>query len=300
MMAFATKQKPATRHKKRVGSHHRQDKHYVKHYWPYLPMLAIVSLGILANTVWTQRNAVLGASSQTSALSLLDQTNQIREANNVNDLTLSTTLSRAATAKANDMVAHDYWSHNTPEGVSPWRFITDAGYHYQSAGENLAYGFSDSQQTILAWLHSPEHRDNLLNTTYSQVGFGIVHASDYLGKGPTTLVVAMYAKPGVSQLVGIPKTGNVEQAVKGASTPGHAVTRIQVAAVSGISVEASVIVALSSLLLVAYVLGQHGMAWRRQLIKGEQFVLAHPALDLVIISLATAGFIVSRTAGFVL
>jgi len=41
-MAIASKPKPkqTIHHKRRAGQHHRQSKHYMKTYWPYLPMLA--------------------------------------------------------------------------------------------------------------------------------------------------------------------------------------------------------------------------------------------------------------------
>ena len=45
-MAIASKSKPkqTIHHKKRVGQHQRQTKHYMKTYWPYLPMLGIAAV----------------------------------------------------------------------------------------------------------------------------------------------------------------------------------------------------------------------------------------------------------------
>jgi cell division septation protein DedD len=108
---------------------------------------------------------------------------------------LNSQLDNAAQAKANDMAARNYWSHDTPDGQSPWTFFTAAGYEYQTAGENLAYGFDTSLNTVNAWMNSPGHRANILNTTYTEVGFGIANAADYQGTGPETIVVAEYASP---------------------------------------------------------------------------------------------------------
>jgi hypothetical protein len=51
-MALATRPKPTVSHKKRRAQHHRHNKTYIKAYWPYLPMLAIVGAGVLANRFW--------------------------------------------------------------------------------------------------------------------------------------------------------------------------------------------------------------------------------------------------------
>lgn len=51
-MALATRPKPKAHQRKRQAQHHRQSKLYMKPYWPYLPMFAIIGLGILANQYW--------------------------------------------------------------------------------------------------------------------------------------------------------------------------------------------------------------------------------------------------------
>ena len=55
-MALATRPKPKSHHKKRQAQHHRHSKHYVKAYLPYLPMLAIVGMGVLVNKFWSDSN----------------------------------------------------------------------------------------------------------------------------------------------------------------------------------------------------------------------------------------------------
>lgn len=110
-------------------------------------------------------------------------------------LTLNSTLSAAAQAKANDMVARNYWSHKTPDGQSPWIFFQQAGYKYSTAGENLAYGQDSNEQVIREWVASPTHYANIINTSFTEVGFGIVTTDNYMGGGQATLVVAFYGSP---------------------------------------------------------------------------------------------------------
>jgi hypothetical protein len=194
-MALAAKSKRTTKihDKRRSGRHHKQNDNYLKTYWPYLPLLLIVSLGVTLNSVWgSAHKGVLGYATDMSIGSLLQDTNDQRGSNSLGALTINDQLDSAAQAKANDMAARNYWSHNTPDGNTPWTFITNAGYNYQTAGENLAYGFDTSADTITGWMNSPEHRANILNTTYKDVGFGIANAANYQGSGPETIVVAEY------------------------------------------------------------------------------------------------------------
>lgn len=196
-MTLVAAKKPPAHHKKTAGKHHRHTKDYHKAYWPYLPIVAVLLLGLVFNTLWPARShsGVLGYATDMSVQSLLDDTNSQRTSNSLGALGLNAQLDQAAQTKANDMVARDYWSHNTPDGQAPWTFIVNAGYDYQTAGENLAYGFDTAAATLTGWMNSPGHRANILNTSYLEVGFGIANSANYQGNGPETVVVAMYAKP---------------------------------------------------------------------------------------------------------
>jgi|GEM_PF-1812832 len=127
--------------------------------------------------------------------SLLAYSNYQRSAAGEASLNLNGALDAAAQAKANDMVAKNYWGHYSPTGASPWSFISAAGYSYSAAGENLAYGFASSSAVISAWMNSAEHRANLLNAGFRDVGFGIANSPNYVGTGPETIVVAEYGTP---------------------------------------------------------------------------------------------------------
>ena len=160
-------------------------------------MLVIVIIGLVFSSYWQPRgrHGVLAYATDMSVSDLLSQTNQQRAANGVSNLSLNSELDQAAQTKANDMVARNYWSHNTPDGSPPWVFITNAGYQYKSAGENLAYGFLTSSETISGWMNSPEHKANLLNNGFSEVGFGFANSPNFNGSGQETVIVAMYASP---------------------------------------------------------------------------------------------------------
>src|SRR5215469_74799 len=115
-MVLVTKQKkrsPEIHHKKRSGQHHKQSKHYAKPYLPYLPLIAIVGIGVVINSAFASHmRGVLGTTTNVSATQLLADTNVQRTKYQEIPLQLDNQLTEAAQAKANDMVTRDYWSHN--------------------------------------------------------------------------------------------------------------------------------------------------------------------------------------------
>lgn len=122
-----------------------------------------------------------------SVQELVDLTNSKRKEYGLPPLSNNTELNAAATNKAEDMFAKNYWAHNSPDGTTPWFFIKGAGYNYVYAGENLARGFSNSEDIVNAWMASPNHRANVLSANFKDVGFAV--KSGKLNGEETFLVV---------------------------------------------------------------------------------------------------------------
>jgi len=140
---------------------------------------------------------VLGYASNITADQVIELTNTERAKVGLPSLTMNSVLNQAALAKANDMFAHDYWAHVSPEGKTPWDFIQQAGYSYTVAGENLARDFGDTPTMIQAWMDSETHRANIVHTKYTQIGIAVVNGT--LGGVETTLVVQMFGTPTLAQ-----------------------------------------------------------------------------------------------------
>jgi uncharacterized protein YkwD len=174
----------------------RDRKTGILHHARFLPAILILTFSIALHTQPAsgviKKSDVLSYSTSMSGSELLANSNTQREANGAADLALNNQLTSAAQTKANDMVARDYWSHTTPDGRQPWAFMTDTGYQYTTAGENLAYGFANSADTITGWMNSPPHRQNLLSTAFKDVGFGFANSANFVNNGQQTVVVAMY------------------------------------------------------------------------------------------------------------
>ena len=123
---------------------------------------------------------------QVNLQELWQHTNEQRTAHGLTPLVLHPSLNESAQAKCDDMVARNYWSHNDPGGSEPWGFIK---VPYSNAGENLAYGFFNANNVVAGWMNSPSHKENLLTSFYTNVGFGICESENYVDTGHQVIVV---------------------------------------------------------------------------------------------------------------
>ncbi|MDI1459722.1 sigma-70 family RNA polymerase sigma factor [Catellatospora sp. KI3] len=80
-------------------------------------------------------------------------------------------LAKAARLHSEDMAKRDYFSHDTPEGVSPWDRAKAQGYTTPSA-ENIAAGNATAKATMQQWMNSKGHRANILNCSSKAMGVG--------------------------------------------------------------------------------------------------------------------------------
>ena len=99
-------------------------------------------------------------------------------------------LKQTALEHSQDMINRDYFAHNTPEGLTPFDRMTNAGYAFLAAGENIAWrgttGAIDEVNTVEAQhrdlfvdagIPDRGHRVTMLDDTFREVGIGIVHGS---------------------------------------------------------------------------------------------------------------------------
>jgi len=155
----------------------------------FLLVLALVSLKALSSV----KPGILGISSTITNEEVINITNQKREEAGILPLRENPRLSQAASEKALEMFAQGYWAHISPSGKKPWDFINNADYRYISAGENLAMDFPDSVSVVNAWMSSPTHRSNILESSFKDIGV-VVLRGNFKGY-QTTLVVQMFGEP---------------------------------------------------------------------------------------------------------
>ncbi|MDQ6814851.1 MAG: CvpA family protein [Bacteroidota bacterium] len=104
--------------------------------------------------------------------------NEERQKVGLQPLTFDNEMLAVARAHSKDMFSRGYFSHITPEGLSPFNRMRKAKVRFFAAGENLALG-----QTLnichRGLMNSPGHRANILNPAFGRVGIGILDGGIY-------------------------------------------------------------------------------------------------------------------------
>jgi uncharacterized protein YkwD len=118
---------------------------------------------------------------------VLADINAYRAANHLAPLRLSVSLTSAARSHSLQMETDGYFAHPSVDGTAFWmrirRFYPEASFAYWSVGENLLWSSSDvdGQTALDMWIASPEHRKNLLDPHWREIGVSAVHSTDAPG-----------------------------------------------------------------------------------------------------------------------
>lgn len=118
---------------------------------------------------------------------VLTQLNMIRTAHHLAPLHINTGLTEAATQHSTEMTTDGYFAHTSVNGSAFWKRLEH--YYPQQAsgswavGENLLWtsGTLDPQQAVAMWMASPEHRANILNPVWREIGISSVSKADAPG-----------------------------------------------------------------------------------------------------------------------
>jgi uncharacterized protein YkwD len=185
----------------------------------HVPAVLVVLLALVA-ALAGQASAADTAPAAIERARALDQAivlqlNETRTAHRLRPLALSPALASAAASHSRSMLRGGFFAHESQDGSSfvlrLRRFYRPAGYASWSAGENLLYdtGALDAQTAIRAWLASPEHRRNMLDPSWREVGVAAMHSASAGGTfgGDATWVVTMDfgVRIGSHKVVGKPK-----------------------------------------------------------------------------------------------
>jgi len=88
-------------------------------------------------------------------------------------LTEHPALMTAGVLHAQDMAAHNFFSHTGSDGSDPGTRMRRAGYTRLTAwGENIADGQATPELVMAAWMNSAGHRANILNPGFVHIGVG--------------------------------------------------------------------------------------------------------------------------------
>ena len=104
--------------------------------------------------------------------------NEEREAVGLNKLSWDTKIVSVARTHATDMWEGKYFGHISAEGKDAGDRLTEAGIHYDYAGENLALAPTVSTAHV-GLMNSEGHRENILESKFNKVGIGVIDNGIY-------------------------------------------------------------------------------------------------------------------------
>lgn len=154
-----------------VGAVH---KNYVKPIYANSSSTESSNTGSTGNTTGSNQTTTLSADEQ----EVFKLINQQRTNNGLKALTIDYEVQRVAEIKAQEMVDRNYFSHTSPTYGSPFNMLNSFKVSYKTAGENLA-GNSNNNAAVNAWMNSSGHKANILNSSFTHTGIGIVNSSKY-------------------------------------------------------------------------------------------------------------------------
>lgn len=114
-----------------------------------------------------------GIQSSSAASEVVRLTNSARSQNGYAALVEDGALSDAAAVRAREIARS--FSHTRPSGASFSSALSESGVSYLRAGENIASGQKSASEVVNAWMNSPGHRANILNSSYSRIGSASVN-----------------------------------------------------------------------------------------------------------------------------
>ncbi len=119
---------------------------------------------------------------------MLARVNAARKKAGAQPLRSNSKLDLAAQKHAEDMLARNYFAHESPEKKTVRERATAAGYDWQRIGENIAEGQFSVDEVMDTWMNSPGHRKNILEPGFRELGVGL--ALGQTGRGGHRIVWA--------------------------------------------------------------------------------------------------------------
>lgn len=113
-----------------------------------------------------------------SGVRMFQMVNTERTQRGLTALSFSENLSRVGRAHCKDMFVRGYFSHNTPEGLTPFDRMQQADISFNFAGENLALS-PNTELAMKGLMQSPGHKANILSKDFNKIGVGVIDGGVY-------------------------------------------------------------------------------------------------------------------------
>lgn len=109
---------------------------------------------------------------------MVELVNQERTKRGLTPLSMDSLLQKLAREYAQEMLSRGYFSHYTPEGLSPFDRMSGSDINFEYAGENLAFS-PNVDLAMQGLMNSPGHKANILSPNFHRVGVGVIDAGIY-------------------------------------------------------------------------------------------------------------------------
>ena len=158
---------------------------------------AVLAIAFSLNTFAAHPTQVKGEAGSAPVLTgnaLVDEINHVRFENGIAPVLLDDSLSTIADTRTADMVAHNYYAHQSPNGTYFSDLMKRDGITYEFACENLDLAFSGAESTYVAdWMASTKgHRECLLNKQVTKIGVAS-GAMPVAGAASATIATAIFS-----------------------------------------------------------------------------------------------------------
>ncbi len=155
--------------------------------------LALLCGAVAAPSAVTARRAALTS----LEAGVLVRVNEIRAQHRLVPLRLSARLTEAATEHSEQMAVDGFFDHASADGTAFWKRIghwyAPGGHGMWSVGENLLWSSPrvGPGAALRVWMASPEHRANILDPRWREIGVSSVHvarAPGFFGGREVTII----------------------------------------------------------------------------------------------------------------
>jgi len=137
-------------------------------------LLLALSIGACSDRAGPPMAPLLGGGTadDASVQAFVTLVNTHRQSLGLGALVWDQTAADVALAHSRDMVARGYFGHTNPDGQTSADRLSAAGIRFTVAGENIAFGFLAPEDVFVAWMNSPDHRENIEFAGFTHHGVG--------------------------------------------------------------------------------------------------------------------------------
>jgi uncharacterized protein YkwD len=139
----------------------------------YIDEEAIALAGSVADESMTDEERAEASELRAMAVSAFDQCNVLRQDRGLEVLEWDDSLELCAAVRASETATS--FSHTRPNGNPWWTVNSDLMW-----GENLAKGFSTSESAVYAWMDSPTHAANILDSGFNTMSIAVYRVNGVL------------------------------------------------------------------------------------------------------------------------